>query len=116
MDASSRINDHLHHVFLKMKAGTINCTDLPPDFKDTLYESWLLEFEFAKHVFSLCKPFDASKDDTDDENFYMEREWRVLGNVQFTLKDVYRVVLPSAFAERLRHDVPDYFGQVTFPE
>ena len=62
----------------------------------------------------LCKPFDGNKTDADPDNYYMEREWRVLGNVMFTLPDVYRVVIPSAFAKRLREEVPNYYGQITF--
>ncbi len=68
------------------------------------------------YVFSFVKYFDDTTSDEDPENFYMEREWRVLGDVNFGLKDVYRVFLPSAYAERFRHDLPDYTGQVTFVE
>ncbi len=66
------------------------------------------------HVFAFLKPFDASTADTDAENFYMEREWRVSGNVDFAVGDVYRVFLPQAYAHRFRDDVPDYAGQLTF--
>jgi hypothetical protein len=110
--ADSRLLDILERI---QSTGT-GYPGPPSDIELAIVQSCCVKAEFAMRVFSFFKCFDASKDDTHDENFYMEREWRVLGNVQFTLKDVCRVVLPSAFAERLRHDVPDYFGQVTFPE
>ena len=70
----------------------------------------------GRHFLSFCVPFDSTKDDADQENYYMEREWRVIGDVKFTLEDVCRVILPSPFARRLRSDVPDYAGQITFPD
>src|ERR1035438_5309632 len=45
----------------------------------------------AFNLFAYLKFFDESKVDDDPDNYYMEREWRVLGNVQFTLEDVARV-------------------------
>ncbi|HEX2021563.1 MAG TPA: abortive infection system antitoxin AbiGi family protein [Candidatus Thermoplasmatota archaeon] len=70
----------------------------------------LLDFE----VFSYLKFFEYPLDDADPSNFYMEREWRLLGELRFGLGDVRRVVLPEAYAARLRADVPGYAGQVTF--
>jgi hypothetical protein len=67
-----------------------------------------------KYVFSYCVPFDAKCDESDKEHFYMEREWRVLGDVEFSLGEVERVILPRDYANRFRTDVPNYYGQVTF--
>jgi hypothetical protein len=66
------------------------------------------------NVFSFLQAFDDSLPDEDPGNFYMEREWRMLGNLRFAMDDVYRVILPQSFAERFRKDVPTYNGQVTF--
>ncbi len=67
-------------------------------------------------LFGQLKFFDQSKDESHDENFYMEREWRVLATVKFTLDDVVRIILPGKFAKRFRVDVPDYAAQVTFSD
>jgi Putative abortive phage resistance protein AbiGi, antitoxin len=67
-------------------------------------------------IFAQLKFFDVTKDDVDEANFYMEREWRLLGTVPFTLEEVTRVILPSSFAKRFRKDVSDYCGQVTFSD
>lgn len=73
-----------------------------------------VEFFLDYNIFSFLKVFDDSLPDEDPENFYMEREWRVIGNLQFEMDDVYRVILPQAFAKRFRKDVPTYTGEVTF--
>lgn len=65
-------------------------------------------------VFSYVKFFDASLADDDPNNFYMEREWRVVGNVQFAMSDVVRVFIPAAYSERFRRDVPSFSGQISF--
>jgi hypothetical protein len=73
------------------------------------------------HIFAFVKPFHASTADTGPENFYMEREWGVLGNVDFGIDDVYRVFLLPGYARRFRDDLRDdlgdlqqYAGQLTF--
>lgn len=68
-----------------------------------------------RHIFSFLKVFDDAKSDESEENFYMEREWRMLGNLRFGLDDVYRIIVPKEYASRLREDVPKYVGQITFP-
>jgi hypothetical protein len=66
--------------------------------------------------FAKLKFFDPTKDEDHEENFYMEREWRVLGTVPFTLEDVARIILPLPFAKRFRKDVEQYWGQLTFSD
>jgi Putative abortive phage resistance protein AbiGi, antitoxin len=68
------------------------------------------------HFLSFCVPFDSAKTDADLENYYMEREWRVVGDVRFDLDDVFRVILPKGYAKRFRADRPNYSGQVTFAD
>ena len=66
------------------------------------------------HFFSLCKFYDAGLPADDPANYYMEREWRVFGRLDFNLTDVRRVIFPEDFAKRFRQDLPDYFGEITF--
>jgi hypothetical protein len=68
-----------------------------------------------EYVFSYCVPFDSALDESNRENFYMEREWRVLGDVRFSLADVERLIVPRSYRTRFRADFPDYSGQVSFP-
>jgi hypothetical protein len=67
-------------------------------------------------VFGFIKYFDDSASDEDESNVYMEREWRVIGDVSFTLTDVHRVFMPERYAERFRADLPNYTGQLTFSD
>jgi hypothetical protein len=68
----------------------------------------------VSRIFSFCKFFDAGLADDDQNNYYMEREWRIFGSLEFDLEAVRRVIFPEPFAKRFRADVPDYFGEITF--
>lgn len=70
----------------------------------------------ATHLFPFMKFFDSDLDPDHDENYYMEREWRVVGPVQFRIGDIERVILPRPFASRLRLDFPKFEGQTTFAD
>ena len=65
-------------------------------------------------VFSFIKCFEAMRSFEDEANYYMEREWRVANHVNFSLDDVSRILLPAAYARRLRADLPNYAGQISF--
>ena len=72
-------------------------------------------FGFVNFMLNYTKLFDASLPDSHPDSYYMEREWRLAGNIAFELQHVERVILPRAFAGRLRRDVPEYIGQIHFP-
>ncbi len=75
-----------------------------------------LQYFLGFHIFSFMQFFDDEKPDDDPDNYYMEREWRMLGNLNFKLSDVCRVILPETYAKRLREDIPGYAGQIIFAE
>jgi hypothetical protein len=75
-----------------------------------------LEYFLDILVLPFIKYFDASASDEAEANVYMEREWRVIGDVKFTLSDVHRVFMPEHYAERFRKDLPNYTGQLTFSD
>jgi hypothetical protein len=66
------------------------------------------------HVLSHLKFFNPYLYDEHVDNFYMEREWRVMRQVRFRLVDVRRIVLPEQFARRFRRDFPRYDGEIMF--
>ncbi|MGA9071013.1 MAG: abortive infection system antitoxin AbiGi family protein [Terracidiphilus sp.] len=68
----------------------------------------------VNYIFSFIKCFDAKRDIRDISNYYMEREWRVAGNVHFVLDDISRVFFPKKYAKRFRTDLPEYTGQISF--
>ena len=65
-------------------------------------------------VFTFTKCFDAKQSFEHEDNYYMEREWRIGDNVQFALNDVSRVFFPASYAARFRADLPPYIGQIIF--
>lgn len=64
--------------------------------------------------FSYLKFFDHKLKEGDPQNYYFEREWRVLGEVTFKMRDIKRILIPESFSERFRKDFPKYYGQLTF--
>jgi len=59
------------------------------------------------HLFAYLKFFDHALPDDHPDNYYMEREWRVLRSVDFTLQDVALIIRPRAYAVRFAADVPE---------
>lgn len=66
------------------------------------------------HVFAYMKFYNHDLADDDPENYYFEREWRVVGNVRFDLEAVHRVFMTREYAERFRENLPEYTRQLTF--
>jgi hypothetical protein len=73
----------------------------------------LIEF-LAVQLLALIKPFEGKLPDDDDANYYMEREWRVYGHLDFSLDDVRRIYLPERFAREFGRVFPEFYRQVTF--
>lgn len=71
-----------------------------------------LIFSEITAISTLCayvKIFDENLADNDPNNYYMEREWRSLKSVDFTLKDIQKVYLPSRiYVEKFMAAFPDY--------
>jgi hypothetical protein len=68
------------------------------------------------HVFSRMVFFSHLLPEEDRQNYYFEREWRVVGNVPFKTEDIRRILIPEAYAKRFRQDCPQYCGQLSFVE
>ncbi len=66
------------------------------------------------HLISNLKFFDHRRADADPFNFYMEREWRVYQDVQFTLDNVDRVIMPARFAAQFSKDFSEFDGELVF--
>lgn len=62
-------------------------------------------------LLAFVKLFDCQMDDLDENNYYMEREWRILDNIKFDLSDIECVFLPSVlFKDYFSVSFPDYHG------
>ena len=65
-------------------------------------------------LFSYIKFYDQSLPDDHEENFYMEREWRVFDNLNFSFKDIKSIFMPKEYSKRFRKDCPSYESQLLF--
>lgn len=63
-------------------------------------------------LMSHVKVFDGTLGDGHPDNYYMEREWRIIGNVEFELAEVSRVYLPRKYGQQFRADVTAFAGGV----
>lgn len=68
----------------------------------------------GSYILSMIKFWDYSGDDTEENNFYLEREWRIHTVLKFSMNDVRRVILPREYAPAFRADFPNYEGEVLF--
>jgi hypothetical protein len=71
--------------------------------------------EMLRHVFGYVKVFDSSLDSNDPANYYMEREWRVIGNVEFELSDLAYVFAPRPFHSQLATEFPELTDKLVDP-
>jgi hypothetical protein len=83
------------------------------EFRDNLLRVDLLRLLLYQTALAFVKPFDSSEPEDSVNNYYMEREWRVFGDVLFAVDDVARIILPAAYADRFRGEFPDYGGGLT---
>lgn len=54
----------------------------------------------GEYVFPFMKFFDGGRPEDDVENFYMEREWRLIGVATFGLSDIACLYVPPEFVDR----------------
>lgn len=65
-----------------------------------------------KDFFAYIKPFNVELTEDDPDNFYMEREWRKYGPLEFRPDDVHRILVSKGFGGRLQRDQPSYASKV----
>jgi hypothetical protein len=75
-----------------------------------MYRALDLPITLFAYLFGYMKFFDPSLSKEHPDNFYMEREWRVLGQVSFRLSDIARIFVPPEYALRFREALPEYGG------
>ena len=60
------------------------------------------------YFFGHIKFFDSALPQHDVDNYYMEREWRLIGSMSFAQADVARVILPCSYVSRFESAFPDF--------
>lgn len=71
---------------------------------------------FDYHIFSYSKVFKHNKDEDDLDNYYMEREWRIVGSLEFEINNVKRIILPVGYAQKFYEKFPGYEGHMSTVE
>ncbi len=111
----SRVQGRTRAMIMDALSGTLKRIAGTEDERAAITGEWdkLLD-TLEWHLFPFFKFFDETTAEEHPDNFYMEREWRRLGNVFFQLADVTRVIIPESYAARFRKSIPRYVGQLTF--
>ncbi|WP_178123542.1 abortive infection system antitoxin AbiGi family protein [Pseudomonas sp. JG-B] len=65
-----------------------------------------IEGAFSKDFLAFVKAYDYTLPKEHADCFYMEREWRRIGNVMFTEESLRKVVVPLVFRDRLLDRMP----------
>ena len=92
---------------------------------DTNVTKAFLSKQFHPMVFSIIqgmgsqmayvKLYDTTLPDDHPDNYYMEREWRSLHNIEFGLNDIKTIYLPNeSYQERFMNEFPEYSGSFYF--
>lgn len=102
-----------HAMIIKDRHELEQGVELPTAVVEIFRRSTAMDSAVIGTLYNLLKGFDHTLPDDHPNNVYLEREWRVLGNVQFSLDEVSRVILPSAFESRFRAAVPGFAGDLT---
>lgn len=63
-------------------------------------------------ILSYLKFYDPEKGEDDPDNYYMEREWRSLGSIDFVVNDISRIILPAPYIKRFFQDIPEYNSHI----
>ncbi len=64
--------------------------------------------QMGLHFLALLKPFDSTLTPDHPENYYMEREWRRIGNMKFDREQIGCILVPRDYVDRLCHEFPMY--------
>jgi hypothetical protein len=113
-ELNRRWNSLFNYLEPFMKQRMFNESD--PESIQRYSDLRLIERLLDAYVLSYIKFFDSHLSEDDERNYYFEREWRVINNIRFTLDDVSRIILPHVYSKRLREDLPEYYGQLTFTD
>lgn len=63
-------------------------------------------------LFAYIKVFDETLPPDHVDNYYMEREWRSIKNIEFSINDIQQIYLPSdGYCTRFKSEFPDYNGR-----
>jgi hypothetical protein len=71
-----------------------------------------MESMVLKDFLAFIKPFNSELESRDFNNFYMEREWRKYGNMEFKAEQLTKIVVAKGYKERASSDFPPYRDRI----
>ncbi len=80
--------------------------------KKDLHAMLLYQTTIEAFIFGYLKFFDPTLPPEDIDNYYMEREWRVAGKVEFGITDIESVYVAPPFVDQALNDFPALVGRV----
>lgn len=111
-----RVRFDLEEFVARIDGPTVFLSKLPapntPVGHQVLGRFSALQTDFDELVFGRMKFFTEGLPENHEENFYMEREWRLHDGLAFRIGDIARIFLPLDFRQRFREDIPEYAGPV----
>ncbi|MBA7526899.1 hypothetical protein ES705_19070 [subsurface metagenome] len=100
--------ERLHDIFLQKPEAFGISNEFSKIHKIKMFLSF--------HIFGYMKAWNHDNNEEDPENYYFEREWRIIGNLKFQLGDVVRIVLPRKYAKLFREEFKNYNGEIIFSD
>lgn len=88
---------------------TVSMGKIPEDVGEAVAA---LDSLLHRDFLAFLKPYNALLPEEHPRNYYMEREWRKLGNIVFEPMHVRTIIAPSTFVEPLLEEFPAYQGRV----
>jgi hypothetical protein len=100
----------LINMFFKIIMDNRLTPGVPQEHQRLMKLQQFLDF----HIFSYIKFYDHTSAEEHDDNYYLEREWRIVGNLHFAMTDIETVFMSKEYAPRFREDCPLYNSQLIF--
>jgi hypothetical protein len=111
-DQNPRYWDEAVRHYLQVMSYLPDLMSIRPDMPSGIQLSQMQNM-FDFRILGFIKPVDVAKldDKHHKDNVYMEREWRIVGKLDFAFADISRIILPRAFADQFRKDFPALAGK-----
>ena len=98
------------NLFRKLIMDNRQQPGVPQEHQTLMKLTQFLDF----YILSYIKFYDHTSAEEHDDNYYLEREWRIVGNLHFAMTDIETVFMSKEYAPRFREDCPEYNSQLIF--
>jgi hypothetical protein len=106
-DLYMSLQDRMREAFRQLKSFD----DVQAVERD-LHTALLYQTVVETLIFGHLKFFDPTLPPNHPNNYYMEREWRVAGKIDFAVRDIAALYVAPAFLDKATHDFPALAGHI----